>query len=69
MIHEIKCYLCDKTVCNADKPVKIICEACIDSLEKQEADLVKKYSIEKMKPANLKHFKHAFELPNYGVMR
>lgn len=66
--YETRCYLCDKLICRSDKQVKVICESCIDVLEKQEREMVTKYSLERKKLKNSKHFKHASELPNYGIL-
>ncbi len=66
MTHELKfsvsCYLCEKHICNANRQVKILCERCIERLEKQEVDFVRRLNREIDKMKNSKHFKRASDI-------
>ena len=59
--YEIYCYLCEGLICRADKPVKIICELCIEVLEKEDSKRTKEYNrvLDKLKQSD--HFKHSSE--------
>ena len=59
---EIICYLCDKKLFSIRHRYTMFyafCEKCLVSLEKQEADQVKRLNRELNKMKESKHFKHS----------